>query len=131
MNTASKKDKIIYWIFTSIFVLLDGVMPAFFFNSPDAKRGIAELGYPDYFLIELTIGKVLGGILLIFPFIPARFKEWAYVGFGISLISAFVGHGVRQGLSNGETYAPVIGMVILLLSYGYYHKIYKPFRSEA
>ena len=54
--------------------------------------------------------------------IPARLKEWAYVGFGISLISAFIGHWVVDGF-NGETIFPLVGMAILVVSYIYYHKL--------
>jgi hypothetical protein len=126
IQKASKTNKIIYWVFTSIFVLMDGVMPAFYFNSPMAKEGISHMGFPDYFRIELTVGKIIGGILLILPMVPARFKEWAYVGFGISLISAFIGH---LALKDGESVAPIVGMVILVVSYIYYHKI-KPAQTQ-
>ena len=100
-----KSTKIIYWITTIIIILLESVLPALTFNSALAKQGIAHLGYPDYFRIELTVFKILGGILLIFPKIPARFKEWAYVGFGIDFISAFISHFVIDGF-NGETLFP-------------------------
>jgi hypothetical protein len=49
--TTVKKDKIIYWITTSIIVLLDSVMPALTFNTKLAKQGISiriisGLNYP-------------------------------------------------------------------------------------
>jgi hypothetical protein len=125
---STKADRIIYWIFTSIFVLLDSVLPALTFNSQMAKDGIAHIGFPDYFRIELSIGKIIGGILLILPMIPARYKEWAYVGFGISLISALIGDVVTDGPK--EAVMPIVGMVILLTSYIYYHRIYAPFKSN-
>jgi hypothetical protein len=56
----SKTSKTIYWIFTSIFFLLDSALPAFTFNSELAKQGISHLGYPDYFRIELSVGKIIG-----------------------------------------------------------------------
>lgn len=122
--TATKKDKIVYWIFTSIVVLSDSVMPAFTFNTDLAKQGISHLGYPDYFRIELSVFKIIGGILLMFPFIPKRLKEWAYVGFGIDFISAFIGHVVVDGF-NGEAIFPLVMLIILIISYVYYHKINK------
>jgi hypothetical protein len=125
---STKADRIIYWIFTSIFVLLDSVLPALTFNSQMAKDGIAHIGFPDYFRIELSIGKIIGGILLILPMIPARYKEWAYVGFGISLISALIGDVVTDGPK--EAVMPIVAMVILLTSYIYYHRIYAPFKSN-
>jgi DoxX-like protein len=122
--TAKKSDRIIYWIFTSIVVLLDAVMPAFTFNTPLAKEGISHLGYPDYFRIELTIFKVLGGIVLIFPSIPRRIKEWAYFGFALDFISAFIGHVIVDGF-NGESLFPLLMLIFLIISYVYYHKIIK------
>lgn len=116
-----KKAKIIFWIFTTIFVLFDGVMPLFFFNSKPAIEGIKHVGFPDYFRVELSIGKIIGGVLLIVPMVPARFKEWAYVGFGISLISAFIAHMVVD--TPKEALMPVVVFAVLLTSYIYYHKI--------
>src|SRR5258706_14652262 len=88
-STSTKTAKVIYWIFTSLIVLLDSVIPALTFNTTLAKQGISHLGFPDYFRIELSIGKIVGGILLILPMVPSRLKEWAYVGFGIAFVSAF------------------------------------------
>lgn len=119
---STKKDRIIYWIFTSIFFLLDSLMPALTFNTELAKQGIHHLGYPDYFRIELSIGKIIGGLLLILPMVPVRFKEWAYVGFGISLISAFISH-LAVDHDPGQSAFPIVGFVILIISYVYFHKI--------
>ena len=41
-----KKNKTLYWIFTSLIVLLDGVMPALTFNTDLAKQGISHPGDP-------------------------------------------------------------------------------------
>jgi len=112
---------VIYWIFTSLIVLLDSVIPAFTFNTDLAKQGISHLGFPDYFRIELSIAKIIGGILLILPVIPARYKEWAYVGFGINFISAMIANFVTDGA--GPAILPLVGLVLLTISYIYYHKI--------
>jgi hypothetical protein len=135
MNTATtqknmKQTKIIYWIFTSIIVLFDSVLPAFTFNTQLAKDGISHVGYPDYFRIELSIGKIIGGILLILPMIPPRFKEWAYVGFGINLISAFIAHIVVDGV-NGQSFFPLIVFAILVVSYISYHKLLKASNTKS
>lgn len=121
-KSASKSTKIIYWISTSIVFLLDSAMPAFTFNTELAKEGIRHLGYPDYFRIELSIAKIIGGLVLIIPMIPARFKEWAYVGFGIDFISAFIGHLAVDGF-NGQTIFPLVMFIILIVSYIYFHKL--------
>ncbi len=117
----TKKDTVIYWVFTSLIVLMDAV-PAIGFNTTAAIEGIRHLGFPGYFRIELALGKIIGGILLILPLVPARLKEWAYVGFGISLISAIIGHlAVDKGF--GEVIPALVGLGILTVSYVYFHKI--------
>ena len=125
-NTSTKKDKIIFWIFTVIIFLVESVMPALTFNSDLAKQGIAHLGYPDYFRIELTIFKVLGGLALLIPSIPRRIKEWAYFGFALDFISAFIGHVTVDGF-NGQAMFPLVMLIFLIISYVYYHKINKVF----
>ncbi|WP_143305482.1 DoxX family protein [Chitinophaga vietnamensis] len=124
LQKTAKRDKILFWVFTSLIFLLDSVIPAFTFNTELAKQGIAHLGYPDYFRIELTIGKVLGGLLLILPMVPPRYKEWAYVGFGINFISAFVGHTAVDGFG-GQAIFPLIALALLIGSYVSYHRLIK------
>ena len=118
-----KKDKIIYWIATGFIFMFDTLMPALTSHTELAKEGIRHLGYPDYFRIQLTVFKIIGGLLLVLPFVPTRYKEWAYAGFGISFISAFVGHWVVDGFNNGQTLFPLFILGILTVSYVYYHKL--------
>ncbi|ELR71208.1 hypothetical protein C900_03012 [Fulvivirga imtechensis AK7] len=117
-----RKEKTIYWIATGIIFLFEAVMPALTSHTELAVEGIRHLGYPDYFRIQLTVFKVLGGLALILPMVPARVKEWAYAGFSITFISAFVGHWVVDGLGI-QTIFPLIIFGIMILSYQYYHKI--------
>jgi len=119
-----KKDKWIFWIVTGIIVLFDGVMPAFTFQSEMAKEGIRHLGYPDYFGVMLTVFKVLGALALIIPYIPKRVKEWAYAGFAIDFISAFVSTWAVDGLS-AMTFFPIVFLGLLALSYVYWNRINK------
>jgi len=128
MDTATnakelKKTKIIYWIFTSLFALMDGLVPLLsaFLAPKVISDSMHHLGFPNYFGMELTIGKVIGGMLLIIPSVPPRLKEWAYVGYGISLISAFIADYSVDGFK--EASAVFLGVFILLMSYGYYHKM--------
>jgi hypothetical protein len=89
-----------------------------------AKEGIRHLGYPDYFGVMLAGFKVLGAIALILPQIPNRIKEWAYAGFAIDFISAFVSTWAVDGLKP-LTFFPLVFVAILVLSYVYYHKLIK------
>lgn len=70
----------------------------------------------------LTVFKVLGALVLIIPQVPARVKEWAYAGFTIDFIGAFVSLAAVDGMS-GLTFFPLIVLAVLVVSYIYYHKI--------
>ena len=122
MVQSTKKDRVIYWVFTALVFLADG-LPAIFSNSQPAIDGMRHMGFPDYFRIELGVCKVIGGLLLILPFIPNRIKEWVYVGFGISMLSAALGH-IVLGDPASMIAMPIIFFAILLTSYIYFHKTY-------
>jgi len=92
-------------------------------NSQMAIDGANHLHIPRYLGLEVSIGQLIGLILLIVPQIPARFKEWGYVGYGIMYITAFIAH-----LSVGDAMVP-FGMMslvffgLLLTSYITFHKL--------
>ncbi|MFM6976130.1 MAG: DoxX family protein [Sphingobacteriaceae bacterium] len=116
-----KKEKIIYWT-TTLLVCLLGAAPAItYFTMPQAVEGFKHVGFPDYFRIELGVGKLVGMLILLIPAVSARVKEWAYVGFGITYISAFIAHLAVDGIAN--TWGPVLAFTLLLASYIYFHKL--------
>ena len=117
-----KKDKILYWVTTVIIFLFEGVMPALTSQTEMAKQGIRSLGYPDYFGVMLTVFKVIGALVLVIPGVPSRFKEWAYVGFGIDFIAALVSLWVVNG-ANSMLLLPLIFIGILVVSYTSFHKL--------
>jgi hypothetical protein len=117
-----KKDKILYWVTTGIIFLFEGVMPALTSQSEMAKQGIRSLGYPDYFGVMLTVFKVVGALVLVIPAVPARFKEWAYVGFAIDFIAALVSLWAVNGM-NSMLLLPLIFIGILVVSYTSFHKL--------
>ncbi|MCM4166027.1 MULTISPECIES: DoxX family protein [unclassified Arenibacter] len=116
------KDKIFYWSATLIIALFEGVMPALTSQTELAKEGIRHLGYPEYFGNALVVFKVLGVLVLVIPQIPKRVKEWAYAGFAFDFIFASISHAVVDGI-NFQTFFPLIILVILMVSYFYYHKL--------
>jgi len=71
---------------------------------------------PDYFRIELTIAKILGVLALLMPNVPYKIREFAYFGFGITLISASIAH-----FSSGDSLMfivdPLIFLSLLIVSY--------------
>src|SRR6476469_7512411 len=118
-----KTTKISYWATTIIIFLLEGLMPALTSNTELAKQGISHLGYPDYFRVMLTVFKVIGALVLILPQIKMRFKEWAYVGFGIDFICAAASHWVVDGFDVNVIF-PLVAFVLLAVSYVSYHRLH-------
>jgi uncharacterized membrane protein YtjA (UPF0391 family) len=85
-----------------------------YLTSENFAKGFTHLGFPDYFRVELGVAKLLGVVALLAP-VPHRVQEWAYAGFAITLISAFVAHTAVDGVSAGI--APLVTLVILGISY--------------
>lgn len=117
-----KTTKIIYWVTTSIICLF--ASSAIFMNSEMAIEGTKHVGIPRWLGLEISIGQLIGLVLLIVPAVPARIKEWAYVGFGILYISAVVAHiAINDPL--GNTIMAIVFFVLLLVSYTSFHKLQK------
>ena len=119
-----KKNKIIYWVATTIIVLWEGVMPlaTVLFAPQYVNAGTKPLGYPDYFAYTLIICKVLGVIAVSYPKTPAKLKEWAYAGLTFNLIYASISHAyVDQNI--GFILMPLVFLGILAVSYLYNDKI--------
>ena len=115
-----KTIKITYWVTTSIICLFAST--AIFMNSEMAKEGTQHLGIPRWLGLEVSIGQLVGLVLLIVPAVPARFKEWAYVGFGIMYLTAINAHiSVGDPMSNTIMAAVFFGL--LLTSYISFHKL--------
>ena len=83
-----KLKSISYWVVTA--------MVAFFIGSggaaelarvPGNVQGLAQLGYPVYFVTIIGFWKVLGAIAILVPGFP-RLKEWAYAGIFFNMTGA-------------------------------------------
>jgi len=115
-----KSTKIIYWVTTSIICLFAST--AIFMNTKMAIDGATHLGIPHYLGLEVSIGQLIGLVLLIIPAVPARFKEWAYVGFGIMYLTALNAHlSISDPIAN--SIMAIVFFILLLVSYTSYHKI--------
>lgn len=106
---------------STIIVCLTMVFSTYSDLCSDAvKQAFVHLGFPGYFRIELGIAKIIGIILLVAP-LPDRFREWAYAGFTITFISAFIAHSA-SGDPVGNRLAPLIVLTFLLVSYFSFHR---------
>jgi hypothetical protein len=116
------RDRLIYLTTT---VLVCGVMTysAVNFNLArplgPMKGGFRHLGLPDYFRIELTVAKLLGVAALAIPSIPTKVKEFAYFGFGLTLLSASIAH-FSLGDKLFFMLDPLVFLGALITSYVYF-----------
>jgi hypothetical protein len=82
---------IAFWTVTTLLCLQIGFTAYAQLRLPQVAEAFANLGFPDYFRVELAWAKLLGVVLLLAP-VSARLKEWAYAGFAITLGSALIAH---------------------------------------
>jgi hypothetical protein len=105
----------IYWIatlFVAGIMTISGVLALT--HSPGMMTALAHLGYPPYFSDLLGVAKLVGVCVLLVPGIP-RLKEWASVGFGITVLSASYSHLLSgDGLLALE---PLVTFAALVVSY--------------
>lgn len=94
-----------------------------YLTSNQIKVTFHHLGFPDYFRIELAVMKIIGAVVLLVP-VPRNVKEWAYAGFAITFVSAFIAHSVSGDILFARI-MPVVFLIILLLSYRAYHRLQK------
>ena len=98
-----------YWTTTILIALafLSGGA-AYLFRADVPLRGMAELGYPAYFVTILGAWKVLGGLAILAPRLPLL-KEWAYAGIAFDLTGAAFSHAAV-----GDPVVKVIVPLVLL-----------------
>lgn len=116
------KNKIIFWSTTGILSLMMLFSALAYFTNPEVIAGFETMGYPDYFRVELGIAKILGTIVLLLPVAPKLMKEWAYAGFAITFVSAFITH-IVNGDPASAVMMPLVMLAILVVSRLYFTKL--------
>ncbi len=112
-----KRNKIIYWIATSLLGF--GMLQSGIFAVLKTKQWIdlvTSLGYPVYFLTILGIWKILGVIAILIPRFPLL-KEWAYAGFFFAMTGALASHLASGDHSIKGLAGPFFQIVFILLSW--------------
>jgi len=122
-----KAIKITYWVSTIIVAAMMLFSAYSYLTKPEMKQAFQHLGFPDYFRIELAVGKFIGSLVLLLP-VARRFKEWAYAGFGIVFISAAIAHA-SSGDPVMNRIMPLIFLIILAVSYVFYHAYRNGFKK--
>ncbi|MCU1225213.1 MAG: hypothetical protein JWQ42_3306 [Edaphobacter sp.] len=110
-----KKKATTYWIATAFVAMIMTASGGLAIShAPAFMKALAHLGYPPYFSNLLGLGKLVGVCVLIAPGL-ARLKEWAYVAFGITVLSACYSH-----FNSGDGWLalePLITLAALVVSY--------------
>jgi hypothetical protein len=110
-----KKRIITYWIATglvAVIMIASGTLALS--HTPLFMNALAHLGYPPYFSNLLGVGKLIGVGVLLAPGLK-KLKEWAYVAFGITVLSACYSH-----YSSGDGWLalePLVTFAALVVSY--------------
>ena len=103
----------LYWVSTLIvsgFLLLSSYTYLF---SQNTIEGIRDLGFPDFFRIQLAILKIFAVLGLLLTQVPSYVKEWSYAGTGLFIITAMVAHIVHK-----DSIFILIVLTLLLLLLG-------------
>ena len=82
----------IYWISTGLISAMLFASALSYIFHQGSIDGVRDLGFPDYFRIQLAVMKLAAAFILITPFLAPWIKEWAYIGAAMFLITAIVAH---------------------------------------
>ena len=116
-----KKSKTISFALTaciSFFMLFSA-----YFSGTHAEA-FRDLGFQDFFRIELTVAKMIGAVLLLIPQTPNRVREWIYAGFGICLVSAFIAK-LHHGYPTASLIETPMVLVLMVLAIAYMDRLKK------
>jgi hypothetical protein len=110
------KKTMTYWIATGFVVCImtiSGVLAVA--HAPSMMAALAHLRYPAYFSNLLGVAKLVGVCVLLVPGM-VKLKEWAYVGFGITILSASYSH-LLSGDGLPASLEPLVTFAALVISY--------------
>ena len=123
----AKRDRILYWTTTGIVaaVMVYSILNFTLFDRfPFPEGGFVHLGLPPWFKAELTVAKILRVCALLVPGVPAKIKELAYFGFGITLPSAAIAHFSTGDARISPLFIldPLVFLALLAVSYSCFLK---------
>jgi len=103
-----------YWASTG-FVSIAMLGSAIAYLIGMMNEGLAELGYPPYFVYILGTWKALVAPALLYPGVR-KLKEWAYAGLFFTFTSAAISHAA-VGHTIGLLVPPFVALVLTFISY--------------
>lgn len=114
--TATKRNKIIYWIATLWLALgMSSTGIVQLIKLKEETDLMDRLGYPTYFLTILGTWKLLGVIAVLIPKFPLV-KEWAYAGFFFAMSGAIFSHAA-VGDKAVDYFGPSLLLVLTMASW--------------
>lgn len=116
------KRKIIYRTSLGLISAMMVLSAYSYFTNPEVMAGFDHLGFPSFFRVELAIAKLIGVGVLLLPFVPNFLKEWAFAGFVITFISAFIAH-VVNGDPASALAGPIVALILIIVAYIYHRKL--------
>src|SRR5882724_12904241 len=116
-ETETQARKLGYWISTALTAALFAIPgAALLAHVPHFVQDMAHLGYPNYFLWTLGVGKVLGAVTILIPGLP-QLKEWAYAGMIFDTLSAAISRAT-VGDDAFKIVAPLAIAAVVIVSWG-------------
>lgn len=107
--------KMTYWISTSVIAIFLLWSTYGYIFSKSMIDGLKELGFPDFFRVQLAVLKFVAVFVLMIPAMPIQFKEWAYAGVGLFFVTAIVAHIVHKD-PIAITLLNIVLFIILIVS---------------
>ena len=86
----------VYWVATVLVAVFLATSAGSYVLHPPTIEGVRELGFPDFFRIEMAVLKTLVLPVLLIPQVPVQVKEWGYAGVALFLITAMVAHHAHR-----------------------------------
>ncbi|MEM1206908.1 MAG: DoxX family protein [Acidobacteriota bacterium] len=86
----------VYWVSTVLVSAFLALSAASYVLHPPTIEGVRELGFPDFFRLQLAVLKTLAVPVLLIPRVPPPAKEWGYAGVALFLITAMVAHHAHR-----------------------------------
>jgi len=116
-----KKNKIIYWIATSLLSLILLFSASMYvFKNEMVEQLFVGFGYPTYLIYPLAFVKIVA-IIMLFTQKSTFIKNLAYAGLFFELILAFFAHVM---IKDGGQIMALVALILLITSYIFSNKLY-------
>jgi len=125
------KTRLGYLVSTSLFsaMMLASAL-AYLTSSAQMVQAFRHLGYPDYFRLMLGTAKIVGILALVIPQVPLLIREWAYAGFVITTVAAFISHAA-SGDPLASMAMPLVALGLVVISRALWRPAPRTTRTES